>query len=223
MPSVPGYIYAQTDDKLYVNLFIQSATEVNIAGTTVALRQETDYPWNGEVKLEVSPEAEQEFTVCIRVPGWAQDKPVPSDLYRYENADQLPVDLKVNGEPVDYTQENGYAILTRKWNKGDVIEYSLPMEIRKVKANDLVDADKGLVAIERGPIVYCVEGADNANIDKLGVTPETTFDNIFEKELLGGIEVITASDTKGKAFKAIPYYVWDNRGANKMKVWLTEE
>jgi DUF1680 family protein len=223
MPSVPGYIYAQTNDKVYVNLFIQSATELNVAGTTVVLSQQTEYPWNGDVKLDVSPETAQEFTVCIRIPGWAQNKPVPSDLYRYENTGSLPVVLKVNGKAVAYAQENGYATLTREWNKGDVIEYSLPMEIRKVKANGLVEADKGLVALERGPVVYCVEGADNADVDKLGVSPETAFDNAFEADFLGGVEVITASGPNGKLFTAIPYYVWDNRGANKMKVWLTEE
>jgi len=223
MPSVPGYIYAQTADKLYVNLFIQSATELNVAGSAVAINQETDYPWNGDVKLEVSPEAEQEFAVCIRIPGWAQNNPVPSDLYRYENTDQLPIGLTVNGESVEFVNESGYAVLTRKWKKGDVIEYSVPMEIRKVKANELVEADKGLVALERGPIVYCVEGADNADIEKIGVSPETAFDNSFNSDLLGGVEVVTASDGKGKSFTAIPYYTWDNRGANKMKVWLTEE
>ena len=223
MPSVSGYIYAQNPDKVFVNLFIQSSTDINIAGTAVELSQKTNYPWNGNVELQVSPEREKEFTVCIRIPGWAQNKPVPSDLYAYESANQLPVTLKVNGKAVEYATENGYATLTHQWKKGDVIEYSLPMEIRKVKANEQVEADRGLVALERGPIVYCVEGTDNANVDKIGVTPETAFDNLFEPELLGGVEVITASDDQGKTFTAIPYYVWDNRGANKMKVWLTEE
>lgn len=223
MPSVPGYIYAQNQDKVYVNLFIQSATEIKVAGTAVSLSQKTEYPWSGDVKLEVSPQAIADFSLYIRIPGWAKNQPIPSDLYRYENADQAPVIVKVNGKPVEYKEENGYAVLARSWSKGDVIEYSLPMETRKVKANDLVEADKGLVALERGPIVYCVEGADNSNIDQLSVTPETAFDNAFEADLLGGVEVVTASDPKGKAFTAIPYYVWNNRGANKMKVWLTEE
>ncbi|MGD9930700.1 MAG: glycoside hydrolase family 127 protein [Mangrovibacterium sp.] len=220
MPSVPGYIYAQTDDKVFINLFIQSATEIKIAGKSVALKQETDYPWNGEVKLAISPEAEQEFTLCIRIPGWAKNQPVPSDLYHYKDGEQLPIELKLNGKPVEYKRENGYAVLSRTWSEGDIIEYSLPMEVRKVKSNDLVETNIGLVAMERGPIVYCVEGADNPNVDQLAVTPETAFDHSFYPQFLGGVEVISASNSKAKTFTAIPYYAWNNRGANKMKVWL---
>ncbi|MCW0482462.1 glycoside hydrolase family 127 protein [Gaoshiqia sediminis] len=223
MPSVPGYIYAQTDEKVYVNLFIQSATNLKVTGTSVALAQQTAYPWNGDVKIDVSPEREAAFALHLRIPGWAQNQPVPGNLYRYEGETSSPVTIKVNGEAVDVVNENGYAVLNRSWKKGDVVEYSLPMEIRKVKANELVEENRGKVAIERGPVVYCVEGADNADVDQLSISSETSFAASYRPELLSGVEVISASNSSGDAFTAIPYYVWNNRGANKMKVWLPEK
>lgn len=223
MPSVPGYIYAQSGDKAWVNLFIQSKTELTLAGQKVVLSQQTDYPWSGEVKVEVSPENEATFSLLVRIPGWARNQPVPSDLYRYADRLDVPAPLKINGTPVEYTTEAGYAVLTRSWKKGDVVELDLPMEVRKVKSNEAVGTNKGLVALERGPVVYCVEGADNPEVDRVAVSPLTAFNNFFKTDLLGGVEVIEATDPPNGKFTAIPYYVWDNRGANPMKVWLTEE
>ncbi len=223
MPSVPSYIYAKTDDKVYVNLFIQSETKIKVAGTDLDLRQKTEYPWKGDVEIKVSPSMDKEFTLCVRIPGWAQNQPVPSDLYTYENANAKSVSLTINGKPLDYKVEDGYAVITRKWQKDDVIEYSLPMEVRTVKANDKVTADKGLVALERGPIVYCVEGVDNKNIDGLSVNSNAQFTNTFKPKLLGGVEVIDVKNSDKSSFVAIPYFAWDNRGADKMMVWLPEE
>lgn len=224
MPSVPGYIYAQSGDKVYVNLFIQSSSDIEIAGNKVVVNQETNYPWQGDVKVAVSPEKESHFAVCLRIPGWVQNQPVPSDLYSFEKVNDDPFTIQVNGEAVKYAKENGYAVITRNWKQGDVIDYELPMDVRRVKANPLVKDDEGKVAIERGPIVYCVEGADNQDVDKLNVSENTLLTADFKPELLGGIETISATDGSDKdAFTAIPYYVWDNRGANKMKVWLLEK
>lgn len=222
MPSVPGYIYAQTDDKAYVNLFIQSQTELALAGQKLSLSQQTGYPWNSDVKITVSPERETSFSLCIRIPGWARNQPVPSNLYRYTDQMEAPVPILVNGQLVEYNTDKGYAVVDRNWKKGDVVELAFPMEVRKVKANEQVEANKGLVALERGPMVYCVEGADNTDVDKLSLTPQTSFNNFFKADLLGGVEVIEATDTQTTPFTAIPYFVWDNRGANKMKVWLPE-
>lgn len=218
MPSVPGYIYATKDDRLYVNLFIQSSTEVSMEDATVAIRQETDYPWNGQVNLTVDPKEETEFAIHLRVPGWADNQPVPGDLYRYANTLEKKPEIKVNGEPVDVQYEKGYAVLNRKWKKEDVIEYSLPMEVRRVKANEKVKDDAGLVALERGPIVYCVEEVDNPEIETLKLGDEVVFAAQYTPELLSGVEVIQADN-----FKAIPYFAWNNRGANKMKVWLPQD
>ncbi|HKJ42950.1 MAG TPA: beta-L-arabinofuranosidase domain-containing protein, partial [Sunxiuqinia sp.] len=224
MPSVPGYIYAQSGDKLFVNLFIQSSSNINIDGNKVAVSQETDYPWQGNVKVSVSPEKENSFAVCLRIPDWTNNQPVPSDLYTFEKPVDNRLSIKVNGEPAAYSQEKGYAVITRDWKKGDVIDYSMPMDIRRVKANPQVKDDEGKVALERGPIVYCVEGADNQDVDKLKITENTQLTSTFKPELLGGVETISGTDDSGKdTFMAIPYYVWNNRGADKMKVWLPEK
>lgn len=222
MPSVPGYVYAQNKDKIYVNLFVQSTTNIEVKGNKVAVSQTTNYPWEGNVEIAVSPDEESSFTVCLRVPGWAVNQPVPSDLYKYEDTDNDPVIIRVNGEAAGYRIEKGYAQIERRWKKGDVIAYELPMNIRRVKANGQVKDDLGKVALERGPIVYCTEGADNTDIDKVTLTKKTLFDSSFDADLLEGVEVITAQGSDGEALKAIPYYAWNNRGASKMKVWLPE-
>ncbi|MGE4586247.1 MAG: glycoside hydrolase family 127 protein [Mangrovibacterium sp.] len=221
MPSVPGYIYAQAKGKVYVNLFIQSDTEINIGGTSVNLDQQTEYPWDGAVKIEVFPEKNTAFTLCLRIPGWVENRPVPGDLYHYENTGEEQVSLRVNGDPVEVVNENGYAVLTREWEPGDVVEYLLPMAIRKVKANGLVEDDKGKVAIERGPVVYCIEGIDNPAFDQLKISSGTRLTAAFNAGLLDGVEVISAQGgPAGEQFTAIPYFAWNNRGATKMKVWI---
>ena len=195
-----------------------------MAGNKVVVSQETNYPWQGDVKVAVSPEKESNFAVCLRIPGWVNNQPVPSDLYTFEKNNDDLFTIQVNGEPAKYSKEKGYAVINRDWKKGDVIAYLLPMGIRRVKANPLVKDDEGKVALERGPIVYCVEGADNSDVDKLSVSENTLLTSNFKPELLGGVETISGTNDNGKdAFQAIPYYVWDNRGANKMKVWLPEK
>jgi len=224
MPSVPGYIYARSQNRIYVNLFIQSSSKIDVGGTPVDISQETNYPWDGNIRIRISPEKESEFSVDLRIPGWAENKPVPGDLYSFENTDNSRFSVRINGQKADVQKENGYAVLSRSWKKGDVIEYNLPMDIRRVKANEMVKDDLGKVAIERGPVVYCVEGADNQDIDELNISGSTLFSSVFEPGLLGGVEIINGNDrSSGEQFRAIPYFAWNNRGANKMKVWLPEE
>jgi len=223
MPSVPGYIYAQKNSDLYVNLFVESSTNVTLSGTPVAVKQKTKYPWDGDVRITISPEVKSKFALRVRIPGWAQNKPLPGNLYAYENSMEKAPQLFVNNEIADYSIENGYAVLSREWNEGDEIRLSLPMEVRTVRANNLVEADRGKLAIERGPIVYCVEEIDNSNIDNVTVSGKTQFTTDFQADLLTGIQVVKASgESKNESFTAIPYYVWNNRGANKMAVWLKE-
>ena len=223
MPSVPGYIYAQKNSDLYVNLFVESSTNVTLSGTPVAVKQKTKYPWDGGVRITVSPEVKSKFALRVRIPGWAQNKPLPGNLYAYENSMEKAPQLFVNNEIADYSIENGYAVLSREWNQGDEIRLSLPMEVRTVRANNLVEADRGKLAVERGPIVYCVEEIDNSNIDNVTVSGKTQFTTDFQADLLTGIQVVKASgESKNESFTAIPYYVWNNRGANKMTVWLKE-
>lgn len=223
MPSVPGYIYARENNKLYVNLYVTSSTKVEINNTPVTVSQETDYPWDGNIIINISPQKDDEFEVRLRIPEWVTDRPLPGDLYQYTNTLKQKHQIKVNGEIVTPETDKGYAVLSRIWNPGDRIELTLPMEVRQVRANEKVKADSGLLAMERGPIVYCVEEIDNPDIDDLYMNEKLRFNPIYNTELLNGVEVVTAGTSgKEKTFTAIPYYVWNNRGANKMKVWLPE-
>ena len=221
MPSIPGYIYAQTTGSIYVNLFIQSSTEMEMDGIPVEIVQETNYPWDGHIKIVLSPEKETAFDLHLRVPGWAINLPLPGDLYSFTDFNSQKPVIKVNGEELKYDQDQGYAILSQTWKQGDVVEYELPMFTRKVEANTMVKSDSGLVAVVRGPFVYCIEEVDNKNIDEISVSNELEYVTQFRSDLLNGINVINAQlPDKTFAFTAIPYYIWNNRGANKMKVWL---
>jgi DUF1680 family protein len=229
LPSVPGYIYAQAPGSLYVNLFVQSSSTIRLdKKLPVTISQETHYPWDGQVKISVSPERASQFALYLRIPGWAQNQPVPGDLYSYISPEKGSVSITVNGETVQYKTEKGYAVISRKWKKGDMVNFSLPMNIHRVEANKLVVADAGQVAIERGPIVYCLEGKDNGpELMKLALADTTKLSAIFVPEMLSGVVTISgeATVTANKAVKslkitAIPYFVWDNRGINEMKVWL---
>ncbi len=223
LPSVPGYIYAKTGNELFVNLFVQSTTEIDFENTSVTVEQQTGYPWNGDVKIRVSPKKKSTFTVKVRIPGWSLNQPLPGHLYSYSNTSGSKPELSVNGEKTDYRLEKGFAVLNREWKPDDEIQLSLPMEVRKVKANELVEDDRDKVALERGPVVYCLEEADNPEIDDLKVSENTVFTSEFQSGLLTGVQVIFATGTsETEKFTAIPYFVWNNRGANKMKVWLPE-
>ena len=235
LPSVPGYIYAQKQDNIYINLFVASATKINLnAKTSVELSQQTKYPWDGNVKVTIKPQKKSLFAVCLRIPGWVRNQPVPSNLYSYINPVKETISIKVNGQNADYKTENGYAIINREWKQGDVIEYLLPMNIHRVEANPNVEADVNKVALERGPIVYCLEGVDNANMfGNLIIPDNASVKASFDNTKLNGIEVITGEgivfnpstdglsiQSKTQPFIAIPYYSWCNRGKNTMQVWL---
>jgi uncharacterized protein len=216
LPSMPGYIYATKGDSLYVNLFIGGSGEVDLAGNKISIRQETGYPWDGGVRMVVDPAAPAEFTVLVRIPGWAQGNPVPTDLYRYTDAVRPAVRFAVNGALATLELEKGFARIRRTWKKGDTIDLSLPMEIRRVVAHPSVKDDAGKVALERGPLVYCLEGADNGG-KALGVVlpDDAVLKAEFRPDLLKGVEVLT-----GAGLLAIPYHVWAHRGPNEMAVWL---
>ena len=224
MPSVPGYIYAQNDDAIYVNLFVESETDIDINGTSVNVSQKTNYPWDGDININVSPKTAGNFKIMIRIPGWAQGEPVPGDLYDYKDKNVPDISLTINGDNIDYSVENGYAVITRNWNKRDVIQYHLPMPVHRIIANSKVEADRNKIALERGPIVYCAEGVDNKNIDELRAPDEQTdIKSSFQADMLGGVQILEIEGAGVESnFKAIPYYVWNNRGATKMKVWLPE-
>ncbi len=235
LPSLPGYVYAQQDDDLFVNLFMNCDATIKMEVNTVKLIQKTGYPWDGKVAITVNPEKEDVFIIHVRIPGWAQGDPVPSDLYYYLNPTDEKVLLKVNGEAVDFQLDKGFALLKRKWKQGDVIELNLPMPIRKVVSHDSVKADVGKLSLERGPIVYCAEWVDNGgHVLNLMLPKDAELTIEHRSDLLGGVTVIRGK-TQGlysdgnltvkrdQDFLAIPYYAWAHRGSGEMTVWLPYE
>jgi uncharacterized protein len=224
MPSVGNYIYARTNDKFYVNLFVASEADINMENNPVFIKQETNYPWHGDVSITVSPKKAKNYTMHIRIPGWARNRPVPGNLYSYASNQTSMPEIKVNGQPFDYDFEKGYAVIERKWQPGDVVTFSLPMQVQMVVCNENVVDNNGKIALERGPVVYCFEGIDNGDyLESMALNDNTFFEASFEKDLLGGVVTINGIDPLNEnAFriKAIPYYAWNNRGVNKMKVWI---
>ena len=237
LPSLPGYVYAQKDNTIFVNLFISGKASLILKDRSIELAQETNYPWEGLVKIYVRPEEKIHFNLKIRIPGWAQNKPVPSDLYHYLTENKEEVTLKVNGQLTDLKIKDGYAEIERSWQEGDRIEINFPMPIRKVIAHEKVVDDAGKFALERGPIVYCAEWVDNdGHVLNLLLSKNGKFESEHRSDLLNGITVL-----KGKAlrlfqsrdgkevrkreidFVAIPYYAWAHRGAGEMTVWLPFE
>lgn len=219
-PSLGGYLYAQGADRLYVNLFMGSQTTVEIGGASVQVTQETNYPWAGAVKLTFQPAQPTAFTLCVRIPGWAQGQPVPSDLYHYLDRTAEPATLQVNGMPVAWVLQKGYATINRTWQAGDVVELTLPMSVRRVGCHPAVSDNVGKVALERGPLVYCAEGIDNGDqvLDK-GLADHATVTSAFVPDLLNGVVTVQATDAN-RALTFVPYYAWAHRGVGEMTVWL---
>ncbi len=230
LATFPQYIYAYSEDEVFINLFVSSTTQFDYKKTRLEIIQETKYPWMGQVKIGVNPARVREFVLCIRIPGWAQGQPVPSDLYQYDDSSTREISVRVNRKIYPVKVERGYLRIKRKWVRGDVIEIIFPMSIKRVKAHPQVVENRGRVAIERGPIVFCAEGRDNGGTAlNLAVTPGTHFQQWFRSDLLGGVTVITGNglvvDDKGNEIRKqtlflIPYAVWANRGPWEMAVWM---
>ncbi|OGU83278.1 MAG: hypothetical protein A2279_06330 [Stygiobacter sp. RIFOXYA12_FULL_38_9] len=160
--SLGNYVYASKENQIYVNLFTSNKSEIELKEGLVTLQQETNYPWSGSVKITVTPQSEnQNFVLKLRIPGWAQNKAMPSDLYTFSDYPKEKVFLTINGKLTPLNLDKGFATIKRNWNANDVVELTLPMEIRRIAANEKVDADKGRLAIQRGPLVYAAEWKDN--------------------------------------------------------------
>ena len=216
LPSLPGYAYAHRDGDLYVNLYVAGTATVVTSAGGVTLTQDTDYPWSGAVKLTVDPPAESAFTIRLRIPGWARGEPVPSDLYRHLDASGAAPSLQVNGAPADLELDRGFAVVRRHWRPGDVVELDLPMPVRRVVSHEGVAGNRGRVAVERGPLVYCAEGADNGGTAlELTLPDAAVLTAEHDAGLLGGVTTIRAG-----SITLIPYYAWSHRGAGEMTVWL---
>lgn len=232
--SLGNYVYAKSNDAIWVNLFVGSNTTVSLQNSKVLIRQETNYPWDGNNAIHVSPDRKTKFKVNIRIPGWAQGKPVPGETYKYIEGGSTPFQLTLNGKEVPFVLNNGYAVVEKVWNKNDVINLVLPMEVKKVVSSDNVKENAGKVALERGPLVYCFEHADNEGKAMNIILPDNAKATAnFRQDLLGGVTTIeceaavvrpsgdgSSVETVRERITAIPYFSWANRGNGEMQVWV---
>jgi hypothetical protein len=237
LASLPSYIYAQGSNSVHVNLFVGSKASVKLPnGNTVAIEQETRYPWEGTVNIRVDSKRPEPFTLLLRIPGWARNEVLSGDLYEFADKTEEKPTLSLNGRPVELAIERGYARIERNWAKGDKLKLHLPMPVRRVKANIQVQEDHGMVALQRGPLVYCAEWPDNNGHALNLVVPEKAkFDSRWRPELLNGVQVVTGNvealqrngsgELKPQPHQmvAIPYFAWSNRGPGEMAVWMSTD
>ena len=239
LPSVPGYFYAQSGDTIYVNLYASGTADFTLAnGRKVNITQQTRYPWDGTVKMTVQMDSQKDagFTINIRIPGWARGEVLPGGLYQFMYPVGNPVTLNVNDQEMPVKLDKGYVSLNRTWSSGDVITLELPMPLRRVVANENIKADRGRVALQRGPIVFCAEWPDNpkGRVRNLLVPDEQPLTVRFDPALLNGVEVVEGRVLYAytneyqhvirqlQDFKAIPYFAWANRGPGEMAVWFSD-
>ncbi|MBN1398259.1 MAG: glycoside hydrolase family 127 protein [Bacteroidetes bacterium] len=227
IPSLPGLIYAVQKDTLYINLYASNKAEFNTENGVTTIEQQTEYPWNGEVKIKINPHKDSYFTLKLRMPGWAQNEVVPGDLYTYTDNLNDRIDIAVNGRKIEYRNDRNYAAVTRLWKQGDQITISLPMKVRRVVSNIKVKDNVGMTALEYGPIVYCLEGIDNNQLDNISIPADAKLAVKKQNDLLGGVNIIMGEIQAGDGesrlnITAIPYYAWLNRWPGKMKVWLPQ-
>lgn len=225
--SVPHYMYATQGKDIFVNLYIQSTATMN----GVELVQQTNYPWSGDICITVNPKRAGKFNIRFRIPSWARERPVDTDLYSFVDKSG-GYSVKVNGQPVDMSLDNGYVVVNRKWAKGDKVEISLPMDVRRVRANDNVSDDRGKLALERGPVVFCLEGQDQGDscVFNKVILSSSPVSAGYLGDKLGGIvelsgeamQVEQDGSVKNVRFRAIPYSTWNNRGGDQMAVWIPE-
>ena len=236
IPSLPGYVYAIKNRDVYLNLFMSNTANLQIEGKSVSLKQTTNYPWDGDVQVEVIKASGKAFNIMIRIPGWVRNEVLPSDLYSYTDNKKTNYSVKVNGQPVKSDLVKGYFSIDRKWEKGDKIEIHFDMQPRMVKAHQQVEADKGRVSFERGPVVYCAEWVDNkVDIPSILLPEKPEVEVVDKPDMLGGIKELKMQaqsllinekgylETKNVTLTLIPYYAWSHRGDGQMAVWLPQE
>jgi hypothetical protein len=237
IPRVGDYFYAAQGNDVCVNLFAESQGRVHVPEGEWVLRQATRYPWDGAVRIDIAAAPTKPAALRIRIPGWAKGRPLPGDLYRYADSGAVPVTLRVNGEATPIVEEKGFAVVQREWKTGDRLELNLPMPVRRVLTHTNVRDNRGQVALECGPLVYCVEGVDHGGQALNLVLPDdASLARSFRPGLLGGLDVIEARGerviagddprpsslrrTEPVPLRFIPYHAWNHRGAGPMTVWL---
>jgi len=221
-PRLGQFMYAFGKSAAYVNLYAAGTAKIIIDGRPVELKQETRYPWDGRVTLTVTPPNAQTFDICLRIPGWCRENKTPGALYMASGSKEKAT-LEINGKTVSLNKlRKGYVRISREWKPGDKIELDLPMPIRRIQAHPAVKADTGRAAVQRGPIVYCVEAVDHGGrVSHLSLPASAKLTAEHRPDMLGGVTVI-----RGKVGEhdllAVPYYAWDNRAGGEMAVWLKE-
>ena len=245
IPSVPSYLYGVKDNNIYVNLFAANTSTIQVGGKDVVLEESTQYPWDGDIQIRVAKSAAKNVNLLVRIPGWLQNQVLPSDLYKYSDAAKPAYTVSINGKPVvaDLAANKGY-LPVKNIKKGDVVRIHFEMPIRTVVANKNVKDDEGRVAVERGPIVYCAEAADNHGepVLRAVMSKQPSFDlvdnyKIQNTETKGApafaVKAITTQaqmledaangvSVKNQNLTLIPYYAWNHRGANQMNVWFVQ-
>ncbi|MBL7835818.1 MAG: glycoside hydrolase family 127 protein [Cyclobacteriaceae bacterium] len=236
IPSIPGYMYALKENNVYINLFATSTSNIIINSKNVTITQQNNYPWDGNLSFSIEPASSTAFTVRIRIPGWAQGQAIPSDLYTFSHTPGKKIIILVNGKLTEYTMDNGYAVINKTWKKGDHIQLELPMTVEKIISNEKVINNKGKIALQFGPLIYCLESPDNFGATSNVIVPETsTFTTQFQPALLKGVMTLQGNgiavmvdkeknsvQTKAQPVTAIPYYAWAHRGKGEMTVWIPQ-
>ncbi|RYZ51692.1 MAG: glycoside hydrolase family 127 protein [Sphingobacteriales bacterium] len=231
--SLGNYVYNYKDNAIWINLFIGSEVTIPVGKGKMRLSMQTGFPWNGNNQVTIKQAVNNKVQLKIRIPGWLET-PVPGDLYTFTDKTGQQAVITLNGKPIQYKKELGYAVIERTWKQGDVIGYNLPMEVKKIVSHPSLIQNTGRIAIQYGPLVYCVEGRDNTDKAYNFIVPDVTAFRVeYDPQMLGGINRILfeadvlkpASDGKSiitskQAVTAIPYFSWNNRGPDEMQVWL---
>lgn len=234
LPSIPGYVYAQNGNDVYVNLFISGTVDLTVNKKALKITQKNNYPWQGDMAFIINPAPAMHLNLKIRIPGWANNQAIPSDLYSFEQPSAQKIEIKVNGKAVEYQIKNGYATISKIWKKNDTVQFTLAMNVQRVIANTNLQDDNGKVALQRGPIIYCAEWKDNNGKTANIIVPKgAVFTSAFKPLLLNGVMVLNGQvksvnideaaqtiTTKNTIMTAIPYYSWANRGKGEMTVWF---
>jgi DUF1680 family protein len=218
LAQLPGLLYAQDDANLYLGLYAASRVNLKVRNRTIRIVQETRYPFDGTVRLRIEPDRPVEFTLKLRIPGWARNELLASDLYKYTRAVSEQPQILIGEQKLAAKLDRGFAEIRRTWKRGDIVELRLPTPVRRVVSHQGIKENRGRVALARGPLVYCVEAADNkSRLSNLTVSDDADLGYEFRAGLLGGVPVIV-----GKEFTAVPYYAWANRGKGEMMVWIRD-
>ena len=238
IPAFPGYIYATKADELFINLFVDNTAEFQLNGSSLRVRQSTNYPWDGKIEISIFPSGAKKFKVKLRSPGWANQAAIPGNLYRFMGNEPSKSTVLINGKPAEYQVSDGYMVIDRRWKAGDIISYEIPMEIQRIVADTRIEADHEKFSVQRGPLVFCAEWPDSEDgrILDLCFDIDAPFKTQFEPGLLQGTQVIktqakltldgperTGDKSSSREITLIPYHLWNNRGPGEMMVWLPFE